>query len=72
MDKQQGVSDTDIFFPSILESVAEGIVVISMDKKLIFINKTTMSFIGLHDEPVEGLRCSDIIRTDLQGSVKRR
>jgi len=34
---EQNSPSTNIFFPSILENIAEGIVVISLDKKLIFL-----------------------------------
>jgi PAS domain S-box-containing protein len=53
------------FYPSILESIAEGIVVIGIDKKILFMNKMAKGLIGLHDEVVEGMQCSDIINTDL-------
>jgi len=53
------------FYPSILESIAEGIVVIGIDKKILFMNRMAKGLIGLHDEVVEGEQCSNIINTDL-------
>ncbi|RJQ48931.1 MAG: PAS domain S-box protein [Nitrospiraceae bacterium] len=53
------------FYPSILESIAEGIVVIGTDKKILFINKMAKALIGLGDENTEGLACAEVINTDL-------
>ncbi len=59
------ITHPDIFYPSILESIEEGIVVISLDKKIVFINKMAKSLIGVQNETVEGVYCNDIIKTDL-------
>lgn len=53
------------FFPAILESIAEGIVVIGLDKRVIFVNKMAKDLIGLQGESLEGRPCSEVIRTDL-------
>lgn len=53
------------FYPSILESIAEGIVVIGLDKKIIFVNKMAKELIGLTDEIAEGTACDTVIKTDL-------
>ncbi len=53
------------FHPAILESIAEGIVVIGLDRKIIFVNKMARDLIGIKDDVPEGKQCSDIIRTDL-------
>jgi PAS domain S-box-containing protein len=53
------------FYPSILESIAEGIVVIGLDKRIIFLNRMAKELIGLSDESFEGMQCSEVIRTDL-------
>ena len=41
------------FYPSILESIAEGIVVLGMDRKVMFINKMAKELIGLQGELAE-------------------
>lgn len=56
---------SDNFYPSILESIEEGIVVIGLDRKIIFINKMAKSVIGLKNETAEGMLCNDIMKTDL-------
>jgi len=53
------------FYPSILESIAEGIVVIGLDRKIIFVNKMARELIGKHNESLEGILCHDVIKTDL-------
>jgi PAS domain S-box-containing protein len=53
------------FHPAILESIAEGIVVIGLDRKIIFVNKMARELIGIQDDVPEGKQCSEIIRTDL-------
>lgn len=53
------------FHPAILESIAEGIVVIGLDRKIIFVNKMARDLIGIQDDKPEGKLCSEIIRTDL-------
>lgn len=53
------------FYPSILESIAEGIVVIGLDRKIIFVNKMARELIGLQNERVAGMLCRDVIKTDL-------
>ncbi|MBI5676689.1 MAG: sigma 54-interacting transcriptional regulator [Nitrospirae bacterium] len=52
-------------YPAILESIAEGIVVIGLDRRIIFVNRMAKDLIGLKDESFEGRLCSDVIRTDL-------
>jgi len=53
------------FYPTILESIAEGIVVIGLDREIIFVNKMARELIGMHNEPLEGNLCHDVIKTDL-------
>ncbi len=53
------------FYPFVLESIAEGIVVIGMDRKVIFINKMAKELIGLQGEIAEGVICNELIKTDL-------
>ena len=53
------------FYPSILESIAEGIVVIGLDRRIIFVNRMAKDLIGIQDETFEGRLCSEIIKTDL-------
>jgi PAS domain S-box-containing protein len=53
------------FYPDILESIAEGIVVISPDRKIIFVNKMAKELVGIRDEHPEGRSCFEVIRTDL-------
>ena len=65
LHNKPGVPRQDNFYPSILESIEEGIVVIGMDKKIIFINKMAKSLIGVQNEIAEGAHCNDIIKTDL-------
>ena len=48
------------FYPSILESIAEGIVVIGIDKKILFMNKMAKGLVGLHGEAVEGEQCINL------------
>ncbi|MBI5741768.1 MAG: sigma 54-interacting transcriptional regulator [Nitrospirae bacterium] len=58
-------TETDDFFTSILENIAEGIVVIGLDKKIIYINRTARNLIGLQNEAVGGRPCMEIFRTEL-------
>jgi len=53
------------FHTSILESIAEGIVVIGLDKRIIFVNKMAKELIGLEHGIPDGVACDKIIRTDL-------
>jgi len=53
------------FSVSILESIAEGIVVIGMDRKIIFVNKMARELINRKEGPLEGKPCREVIRTDL-------
>lgn len=53
------------FYPSVLESIAEGIVVIGLDKNILFINDMAKSLIGLKGEIIEGIPCNKILNTDL-------
>lgn len=53
------------FYPAILESIAEGIVVIGIDKKILYINRMAKALIGLSDEVPEGMTCAEVINTDL-------
>ena len=55
----------DNFYSSVFESIEEGIIVIGMDRKIIFINKMAKTLIGLEDEISEGTICNKIIKTDL-------
>lgn len=74
MNKQKNIKDSsgiskgfkgNSFHPAILESIAEGIVVIGLDRKIIFVNKMARELIGIEDDKLEGKQCSDVIRTDL-------
>lgn len=53
------------FHAAILESIAEGIVVIGLDKRIIFLNKMAKELIGLGNDIPEGMPCDQIIKTDL-------
>ena len=53
------------FHPAILESIAEGIVVIGLDRKIIFVNKMARELIDIKDDIPEGTHCNEIIKTDL-------
>jgi PAS domain S-box-containing protein len=57
--------NTKSFYPTILESIAEGIVVIGLDRKIIFANKMARDLIGMVNEPLEGIPCNSVIKTDL-------
>jgi PAS domain S-box-containing protein len=64
-DKNMGKINPDSFYSSILESIAEGIVVIGLNKKILFINDMAKSLIGIQGEITEGMPCGKIINTDL-------
>ncbi|MBI4848640.1 MAG: sigma 54-interacting transcriptional regulator [Nitrospirae bacterium] len=49
----------------ILQNIGEGIVVIGLDGKIMFINDTAKNFIGLPDKVPEGLSCKEVMNTDL-------
>lgn len=53
------------FYSSVFESIEEGIVVIGLDRKVIFINKMASSLTGLEDEIAVGRLCDEILNTDL-------
>lgn len=56
----------DILYPTILESIAEGIVVIGMDRRIVFLNKMAKGLLGLREDiVVEGKPCNEIMKTDL-------
>jgi len=53
-------------YPSILQSIAEGIVVIGTDRRIIFINRMAKDLLGLPvDAEVEGRECREVIHTEL-------
>ena len=56
---------TDDFYSAVFESIEEGIVVIGLNRRIIFINKMAKTLIGLNEETAEGSVCSDILKTDL-------
>jgi PAS domain S-box-containing protein len=57
---------TESLYPAILESIAEGIVVIGLDRRIIFINRMARELLGLsEDMPVEGKECDVVIKTEL-------
>ena len=56
---------TDDFYSAVFESIEEGIVVIGLDRKIIFINKMAGDLIGLDGVVAEGALCSEILKTDL-------
>ncbi|MBI5057587.1 MAG: sigma 54-interacting transcriptional regulator [Nitrospirae bacterium] len=49
----------------ILQNIGEGIVVISLEGKIMFVNDTAKNFIGLPDTVPEGLSCKEVMNTDL-------
>jgi len=53
------------FYPSILETIEEGIVVIGINHKVIYLNRMAKNLIGLADVDIEGMMCHEIIKTDL-------
>ncbi len=53
------------FYASLIESIAEGIVVIGLDKRVLFINNMAKSLIGLQAEIIEGMPCNTLMNTDL-------
>lgn len=59
------VPNQDNFYSSILENIEEGIVVIGLDKKIIFINKMAKALVGLQKEITEGIPCNEAIKTDI-------
>jgi PAS domain S-box-containing protein len=57
---------TEALYPSILESIAEGIVVIGVDRRIIFINRMAKELLSLNEDiSVEGKRCDEVIKTEL-------
>jgi PAS domain S-box-containing protein len=62
------ITDSRKFCSSVLEGIAEGIVVIGLDKKIIFINKMARELTGIKTGKVEGRPCQDVINTDLCSS----
>ncbi|GAB4544232.1 MAG: sigma 54-interacting transcriptional regulator [Thermodesulfovibrionia bacterium] len=53
-------------YQAILENIAEGIVIIDLEKKVILLNKMARELLGLgRDVVVEGRLCSEIVRTEL-------
>jgi PAS domain S-box-containing protein len=65
LKKSPDKEESNSFYPSILESIAEGIVVIGTDKKVLFMNQMAKALIGLQNEIIEGEQCNKIINTDL-------
>jgi|Deesub1362A_J573_1020465.scaffolds.fasta_scaffold00317_22 PAS domain S-box-containing protein len=56
----------ETLYPSILQSIAEGIVVIGLDRRIVFINRMARELLGLAmDTPLEGRRCDEVIKTEL-------
>ena len=53
------------FYSSVFESIEEGIVVIGLDRRIIFINKMAKTLTGIEGEAASGAHCSEILRTDL-------
>ncbi len=53
-------------YPAILEGIAEGIVVIGLDKRIVFLNKMARELLSLREDiVVEGKLCNEIIKTEL-------
>lgn len=53
-------------YHTILESIAEGIVVIGMDRRVIFVNKMAKELLDLdRDAVLEDKKCSEIVKTEL-------
>jgi len=52
-------------YPSILESIEEGIVVIGTDHRIIYLNRMARELIGINDICTGDIRCEEVIRTDL-------
>jgi PAS domain S-box-containing protein len=65
LKKSPDTPQSNSFYPSIFESIAEGIVVIGLDKKILFINNMAKSLIGPQSEIIEGTPCNKILNTDL-------
>ncbi|MBI5097912.1 MAG: sigma 54-interacting transcriptional regulator [Nitrospirae bacterium] len=65
LKKSPDTEQADSFYPSVLESIAEGIVVIGLDRKILFINSMAKALIGLQSEIVEGMSCNKVMNTDL-------
>ncbi|MBI5042440.1 MAG: sigma 54-interacting transcriptional regulator [Nitrospirae bacterium] len=53
------------FYPFILESIAEGIVVIGLDRKIIYINEMAERLIGMPEMSIKETPCNEVIKTDL-------
>ncbi len=53
------------FYSSVFESIEEGIVVIGLDRRIIFINNMAKSLVGLNDRIAVGALCNEILKTDL-------
>ncbi len=49
----------------ILQNLAEGVIAIGLDRRIIFINDTAKRMLGVSDKDLEEIPCSDIINTDL-------
>lgn len=62
------ITDSKKFCSSVLEGIAEGIVVIGLDKKIVFINKMARELTGIKTEKIEGRPCQEVINTDLCSS----
>ena len=65
LKKNPDTLQSNSFYPSVLESIAEGIVVIGLDRKILFINSMAKALIGLQSEIVEGISCNKVMNTDL-------
>jgi PAS domain S-box-containing protein len=65
LKKNPDTLQSNSFYPSVLESIAEGIVVIGLDRKILFINSMAKALIGLQNEIVEGMSCNNVMNTDL-------
>ncbi len=63
--KNPGIIPLNNLYPHVLESIAEGIIVLGMDRKILFINKMAKELIGLQGELAEGMACNKILKTDL-------
>ncbi|MBI5026637.1 MAG: sigma 54-interacting transcriptional regulator [Nitrospirae bacterium] len=57
--------NANTFHPFILESIAEGIVVIGLDRKIIFTNEMAEKLIGIPKETMEGMPCNKVMKSDL-------
>ena len=62
------ITDSRKFCSSVLEGIAEGIVVIGLDKKIVFLNTMARELTGIKTGKIEGRPCHEVMNTDLCSS----